>query len=165
MSTDDDFCEFVAQHSRRLLHLAELLTGDAGRAEDLVQTALSRAYPRWSRIRRADAFAYVRASVVNASRDWWRRGNWREQFGEVPETPGRRDAAAEHAERDLVLRELAMLTKRERAVVVLRFYEDMTEAQIAAELRMAVGTVKSTTARALGKLRTAPDLAEMARGY
>ncbi len=155
-ATDEQFREFVREHSRRLLHIAELLTGDVHRAEDLVQTALARAYPRWGRIRPEDAFAYVRASVVNASRDWWRRGSWREGSPETRDRADGVDVAAEHAQRDAVLRELAALTRKERAVIVLRFYEDLSEAAVADQLGIAPGTVKSTTARALAKLRCAP---------
>lgn len=158
MNAEEDFREFVRDSSRRLLHIAELLTGDLHRAEDLVQTALARAYPRWSRIRREDAFAYVRACMVNASRDWWRRGSWREGPPEVQDRASGHDPIASHAERDAVLRELASLTRRERAVIVLRFYEDLTEAAVADQLGIAVGTVKSTTARALSKLRQSPTL-------
>jgi RNA polymerase sigma-70 factor (sigma-E family) len=126
-----------------------------------VQTALARAYLRWDRIRADDPTAYVRRVLFTAHADWWRR-KWRHEYptGELPEQVAPGDHADEHAERDRLRLALAALTPRERAVVVLRFYEDLSERETAAALGIAVGTVKSSCARALTKLRTSPLLEE-----
>ncbi len=99
--------------------------------------------------------------MVNASTDWWRGVTRREHLGPTPERASSGDLQNEHAQRDLVLSALATLTARERAVMVLRFYEDMSEAQIAEALKIAPGTVKSTAHRALTKLRSSA-LSELA---
>lgn len=147
------FDDFVATRGQALQRTAYLLTGDWGLAEDLLQTALARAYPRWQRIVSDDPEAYLRRVLVNTWSSWWRR-KWR---GEVPtermrETAGPDEYAAADR-RDAVRRALGSLPPRQRAVVVLRFHEDMTEAQVAAALGVSVGTVKSQTAKALAKLR------------
>lgn len=154
-----DFDAFVVGSSGRLLRVAQLLTADHGRAEDLVQDAYARAFLRWDKIRSDDPWAYVRRSVVNGYTDWWRRRPWREQPTErLPEPMGLPDPAAGHADRDALLLALAQLTRRERTVVVLRFYQDLSEAQIAAALSIAPGTVKSTNLRAMRKLRDSTHL-------
>lgn len=154
-----DFDAFVVGSSGRMLRVAQLLTGDLGRAEDLVQDAYAKAYLRWETIRADDPWAYVRRSVVNGYTDWWRRKPWREQPTErLPESVVLPDPATVHAERDALLLALAQLTRRERAVVVLRFYQDLSEAQIADALGIAAGTVKSTNLRALRKLRGSAHL-------
>jgi RNA polymerase sigma-70 factor (sigma-E family) len=147
------FEEFVALRGQALQRTAYLLTGDWGLAEDLLQTALARVYPRWSRIASDDPEIYLRRVLVNTWSSWWRR-RWR---GEVPterlaETAAPDDYAAADR-RGAVQTALARLPKRQRAVVVLRFHEDMTEAQVADALGISVGTVKSQTAKALAKLR------------
>ncbi len=97
--------------------------------------------------------------MLNQRTDWWRRLRGREQVtDELPDAPAFGDLADAHARQDAVLQALRGLTQRERAVVVLRYFEDLPEAQIAAELGIATGTVKSTLYRALGKLRVSPDL-------
>jgi RNA polymerase sigma-70 factor (sigma-E family) len=158
MRTDDDedFGRFVTACGGRLLHAADLLTGDRSRAEDLVQHALERAWLRWPRIRDGNPEAYVRRTMLNAYLDWWRRRRWRElpeDAGGGADRPSQPDHAVDVARRDAVQRALSALTARERAVVVLRFWCDLTEAQIAAELRVRPGTVKSTLARATERLR------------
>jgi RNA polymerase sigma-70 factor (sigma-E family) len=154
-----DFDSFVDAASLRLLKAALLLTGDHGRAEDLVQDALARAFLRWDRIVDEDPMAYVRRSMLNAYVDWWRRRPWREQPVEaLPERITADDTGDRQAEADAVLRALDLLSRRERAVVVLRYYDDLSEAQIAHVLAMPAGTVKSTASRALGKLRQSPHL-------
>ncbi len=156
---ETEFAEFVAANHARLLHLADLLIGDRGRAEDLLQTVLIRTYLRWSRVRQGNPLGYVRAALSNARTDWWRRGGGRERPTETPPDVVAPDNATEVVGRDAVQRSLAALTTRERAVVVLRYYEDLSEAEIAHTLGIAPGTVKSTCARALGKLRISPELA------
>ena len=128
MRDEDGFAAFAAANGRRLRHAARLLTGDDGRAEDLVQTALARAYLRWDRIRADDPTAYVRRVMYTAHADWWRR-KWRHEYatGDLPDRPAAGDHAAESAERDRLRAALALLTPRERAVVVLRFYDDLSE--------------------------------------
>jgi RNA polymerase sigma-70 factor (sigma-E family) len=161
MRDEDGFEAFAAASGRRLRHAARLLTGDEGRAEDLVQTALARTYLRWDRIRADDPTAYVRRVLYTAHAEWWRR-KWRHEYatGDLPDRPATGDHATEYAERDRLRSALALLTPRERAVVVLRFYEDLGERETAATLGVAVGTVKSTCSRALAKLRVSPELVE-----
>lgn len=162
-SVDADFTAFVAAQGGRLLRLAELICGDPHRAADLTQTALERAYLRWHRIRADDPLAYVRRIIVNSYRDWWRLRRGREWSTDaVPEREQPWDVADRHAQQDLVRTALRTLTRRERQVVVLRYYADLSEAAIAAELRIAPGTVKSCLSRALRRLRALPEFAERA---
>ncbi len=155
------FEEYVAARGRALWRTAWLLTGDAHRAEDLVQTALVRCWRRWDTIARDDTVdGYVRRVLVTTYTDW-RRRRW---HGEVP-TEHLPDVAAEPGLADLrhdVLSALAALPRGQRAVVVLRFYDDLTEAQTADALGIGVGTVKSQTARALAALRVSALLKEEA---
>jgi RNA polymerase sigma-70 factor (sigma-E family) len=153
---DEDFTEFVQASSPGLLRAAYLLTGDRHVAEDAAQTALVRTYAAWSRVRRDDAFAYARRVLVNHVTDRWRR--LREYAtGALPDQPARTDVAEEVATRQYLIGALASLTARERAVVVMRYFFDLPEATVAGELQITVGTVKSTSARALAKLRISPD--------
>ena len=151
--SEDDFSAFVAARSRHLLHAAHLLTGDRHRAEDLLQTALTRAYLRWDRIDSEDPEGYVRRTMVNAQTDWWRRKPWREQStDEVPETGGVDDAAA-YDVRDAVLGALATLSGRQRAVIVLRYFEGHTYDEIAELMGSRASTVRAQASTALAKLR------------
>ncbi|WP_203711650.1 SigE family RNA polymerase sigma factor [Asanoa siamensis] len=164
-SVEAEFTSFVTANYGRLLHVADLIIGDAGRAEELLQTVLTRTYLRWSKVRQDNPLGYVRAGLVNARTDWLRRGLGREQpTATLPGTALAADHAEEVVGRDAVQRALAVLTARERAVIVLRFYEDLSEAEIARTLDIAAGTVKSACARALVKLRVAPDLADQSYG-
>jgi RNA polymerase sigma-70 factor (sigma-E family) len=150
----EEFTDFVAGRQGKMVRLGELLCGDRGRAEDLAQDGFAKAYAAWGRIRAGDPEAYVRRCIVNAQIDWWRRRTWREESHSLlPDRPDRTDPVAALATRDVVLRALGRLTLRERVVLVLRFYLDLTEYQIGFELGIAPGTVKSTAARALAKLR------------
>lgn len=163
-AVDQEFSEFVAATSTRLVRVATLLTGDSHLAQDLVQTSLTKTYLNWARAS-GDPFRYVRRVMINQRTDWWRR---RKARGEVLtpttiETAGSDDFTDRHATRDTLLRALRMLTQRERTVLVLRFFEDMTEVQVADELGIAVGTVKSCASRALAKLRITPELAAARR--
>jgi RNA polymerase sigma-70 factor (sigma-E family) len=158
-SVETEFTAFVAANHARLLHIADLITGDCGRAEDLLQTVLTRTYLRWSKVRQDSPLGYVRAGLANARTDWWRRGWHRERPIEaLPDTHAAPDHSGQVVGRDAVQRALALLTQRERAVIVLRFYEDLSEVEIAGTLRIAPGTVKSTCSRALTKLRVSPEL-------
>jgi len=151
---DVGFDEFAAGAWRRLHWTAYMLTGDRYLAEDLAQTALARAYARWPKVRHTDAFTYTRKILVNANVDRLRRTHIVEVLGTEPETsalPPHQPDAVEL--RDQLVRLLATLTARERKVVVLRYYFDLTEDDVAEELSVSRGTVKSTASRALAKLR------------
>lgn len=153
------FGPFVATRSPALLRSAWLLTGDDALAEDLVQTALARAWPRWERIYRSDtsAEAYVRKVMVTTYANWWRR-KWRAEqpTADVPQRSEYDDRFDQADARADMRRTLALLPPRQRAVIVLRYYEDLTEAQTAEFLGCSVGTVKSQASRALAKLREEP---------
>lgn len=151
---DEEFREFVAARSAALLRTAYLLTGDWATAEDLLQTTLTKTYLAARRLGGIAAVeAYTRRVLVNTATSWWRR-RWRgEHPTEVlPEQAGP-DAFEHQVERDRLWRQLQMLPARQRAVLVLRYYEDLSEAQTAALLNISTGTVKSQTARALATLR------------
>lgn len=152
---DAAFTSFVAARSRHLLQAAHLLTGDRYRAEDLVQTALTRAYLRWDRIVDEDPEGYVRRTMVNAHIDWWRRKPWREESTAVLPDVLVADASSSYDVRAVLLTALAQLSRRQRAVMVLRYFEDMSEADIARTLGCSTGTVKSAASRATAKLRAA----------
>jgi RNA polymerase sigma-70 factor (sigma-E family) len=156
---DREFDGFVTTHSRRLLHIAELLVGPDD-AEDLVQGVLLRMYRRWTKIDQQDPVGYARRALANAATDRWRRRRFTEVLvGTLPDSADASRAAADtNADRDSILRALASLTPRERAVLVLRYFEDLHEDRIAADLGIAVGTVKSTQSRALSKLRLSHHL-------
>ncbi len=157
----DGFAEFVASRERALQRTAWLLTGDWALAQDLVQTALVRSWPRWERIRRRDnPEIYVRKVMVNTWLTWTRR-KWRGELAcvAVPDDAAPGDLATETAIRLAVQQALATLTQRQRAVVVMRIFDDMSEAHVSQALNIAVGTVKSTTAQALARLRQDPHLA------
>jgi RNA polymerase sigma-70 factor (sigma-E family) len=160
----EGFREFVAARSPALLRSAWLLTGDEALAQDLVQTALARVWPRWSRLAEPSrAEAYVRRVIVTTYANWWRR-RWRAEqpTAEVPDRSRDLDEyAAAETRHDLAVA-LAALTPRQRAVVVLRYFEDLTEAQTADVLGCSVGTVKSQTHKALAKLRRHPWLVDQA---
>jgi RNA polymerase sigma-70 factor (sigma-E family) len=154
------FDEYVAARSRALWRSAWLLTGDRHRAEDLVQTALLKCWRRWDRITDAEAVeAYVRRTMVTTYTDWWRR-RWNGELptSELPEPEP--PAAADPGLRHDVLAALARLPRGQRAVVVLRYFDDLTEAQTAAALGIGIGTVKSQTSRALRSLRESGLLEE-----
>jgi RNA polymerase sigma-70 factor (sigma-E family) len=151
------FEEFVAASSARLFTLAVLLCGqNRSEAEDLLQGVLERAYRRWAGICRAgDPERYVRQMLVNASVDRWRRLR-RKPEAPAPATfsgPAVADRAAQVDDRDLLIRALATLPARQRAVIVLRYLEDLSEAQTAQVLGCTTGTVKSQASRALARLR------------
>jgi RNA polymerase sigma-70 factor (sigma-E family) len=156
------FEQFVEGSSTHMLTLAMLLTGHSKvDAEDLLQTVLERAYRRWRRICAAgDPSPYVRRMLVNAAVDRWRLLRRRPELPLAPDSPLPAVAAlvgpdltAAVAEQDLLWRALAVLPPGQRAVLVLRYYEDLTEAQTAAVLGCTIGSVKTQTSRALSKLR------------
>lgn len=147
------FEDFVAGRGQALQRYGYALTGDWALAEDLLQAALAKTYPRWSRICRDDPEAYVRKIMVNTWSSWWRR-RWRGEvpFAQLPDGTGPDTyAAADH--RHALRSALAKLPPRQRAVVVLRYHQDLSEAQVADLLGISVGTVKSQAAKALAALR------------
>ncbi len=155
-STDEErYRAFVAARSSALLRTAYLLMGDRGRAEDLLQTALTKAYLSWGRIRDHGAVeAYVRRIMATTATSWWRRRWHGETPTEtLPDVAAQGDFGGSHAERDELWRLLQDLPVKQRAVLVLRFYEDMNEAEVADALGVSRGTVKSHTSRALAALR------------
>jgi RNA polymerase sigma-70 factor (sigma-E family) len=161
----EDFPDFVRSASGSLLHTAWLLTGDRHRAEDLVQGALVRTYSAWGRVRSEDATAYARRVLVNLHTDWWRRRPWREApVPTPPEAAEGTDPASASDDRDALVRALAALGRRERTVVVLRYYADLDVETVAGLLGVTQGTVKSAASRALAKLRVSTELAEEAAG-
>lgn len=154
---DEEFVEFATASSARLQHVAYLLTGNRHEAEDVAQSALVRTYAAWQRVRRRDAYAYARAVLANLVTDQWRRP-LREYATEVlPEGPVPRDLADDVTRRRWLIGALDVLSVRERAVIVLRHYLDLSEADVAAELNLSLGTVKSLNSRGLAKLRVAMD--------
>jgi RNA polymerase sigma-70 factor (sigma-E family) len=159
---DEEFVEFVQACSSRLVHAAYLLTSDRHQAEDATQTALARTYAAWSRVRNKDAYAYTRTVLVNHIIDGWRRPIREHATDEVPEVRARGDVASSVAQRAWLLEMIAGLAPRERAVVVLRHFFDLPEAEVAKELGVSAGTVKSTNSRALAKLRITMDPADVA---
>jgi RNA polymerase sigma-70 factor (sigma-E family) len=150
------FKGYVAARSAALLRTAYMLTGNKADAEDLLQTALAKTYLAWESIRdRESVDAYVRRIMLNTRTSWWRRRRHVGEFptDQVPEAPVRHDETERIVLHDALWNALADLPKRQRAMVVLRYYEDLSEAETAVALGVSVGTVKSTTARALAKLR------------
>ncbi|NUR26937.1 MAG: SigE family RNA polymerase sigma factor [Catenulispora sp.] len=151
-----DFEQFMAARWQPLVRAAYVLTGNQQDAEDIAQTALTNAYSAWPRIRKADdVTVYVHRILINVYRTARRRRRVVEVLTSA--VPDRRGAAASAGEslhdRDEIVQALALLTAKQRAVIVLRYLEDLTEAQTAAVLGCSVGTVKSQTSRALAKLR------------
>ncbi len=154
--TGATFDDFVAARSRALLRTAYLLTHDHALAEDLLQTALAKAWFAWRRIDGSPE-PYVRRILVNTYASWWRRKwNGEHPTDELPE----RATADPGAEPTDLWQAMERLPRRQRAVVVLRYFEDLTEAQTAELLGCSVGTVKSQCSKALAKLRIDPALTE-----
>jgi RNA polymerase sigma-70 factor (sigma-E family) len=156
---DPGFRDYVAARTPSLLRTAYLLTGNLADAEDLVQAALAKTYMAWDRIEDRGALdGYVRRAMVNTHISWWRRRRL-EEFP-TDEIPDR--AVADHAGhsdlQDSLRRAVDRLPQRMRAAVLLRFYEDMTEAEVADVLGVSLGTVKSTVSRAVAKLRIDAEL-------
>ena len=158
MTPEQDFHAFVVARTPALSRTAYLLTGDAQLAEDLVQTALFRAARAWHRID-GQPEAYVRRILYTQNVSWWRARRHTETALSSYDAP----AAAVDTDLRLSLEQaLARLTTRQRTVLVLRFFEDLTEVQAGAALGIGSGTVKSITRQALGRLRTlALELAEL----
>lgn len=156
-----DFTAFVDARGSDLLRTAVLLTGSRHAGEDLLQVVLVKAVRRWPSIT-GDPAAYLRRVLATTAVDQSRRRRWREvSRSDVPEVATRDTEVVE--DRDQVLRALRHLPPRQRAVLVLRYYADLSEVETASQLGMSVGTVKSTASRAIAALRTTlPDREELA---
>lgn len=151
--SDADFTELVQACWPGLFRTAYLLVGDHGLAEDLTQSALAKTYASWSKVRTLEAApAYARTVLVNTAASWFRKRGWRNErpTERLPESGYDADLSA----RPTVVAALAQLPPRQRAVVVLRYYDDLGVADVAAALGISEGTVKSQTSDALRKLRT-----------
>ena len=163
---DGEFREFMRARWPVMVRLAYGLTGDQGHAEDVAQAAFARAYASWPRVRRSgDPDAYVRQIVVNQNRNRFRKHRVTERLTDSPPEPGPADGAwtdtARHYDdRSVLIGALQRLGPRQRAVIVLRYWMDLTELQTAAVLNCSVGTVKSQASRALATLRQDTDLVD-----
>lgn len=156
-ATQQDFVDFVAARQQALLRFAYLLTSDHHTAEDLVQTALAKTYLSWSKLRDRGALdSYVRRIIINENISLWRRA-WKRNERPCDSLPeagtGHPDEAPTHS--DALWRIIQTLPTKQRAAVVLRYYEDRTEAETASILGCSVGTVKSQTSRAIAAMRSA----------
>jgi RNA polymerase sigma-70 factor (sigma-E family) len=159
----DSFAQFIEARARALQRTAWLLTNDWALAQDLVQTALARSWPYWGRIRHGDdPEVYVRRVMVNT---WaaWRRRRWRAEqpSGMLTDQAAPGDMATDVTTRLAVGSVLAPLTDRQRTVVVLRLFDDLSEVQVAQILGCAVGTVKATMSQALTRLRNDPRVVDL----
>ncbi|MFJ4622365.1 SigE family RNA polymerase sigma factor [Streptomyces sp. NPDC088812] len=154
-STSQAFDRFVTARWPALLHLARLLTGgDRHRAEDLLQEALVKLWFAWPRVAEQAPEAYVRKVLARAAARSARRRWWGEQpVAELPEPPGAGDETAAVDERSRLEAALALLPARQRAAVVLRYYQDLPERDVARVLGCPVGTARSLTARGVARLR------------
>ena len=151
---DEEFASYVRARQHRLLRAAYLVCGDAHLAEDLLQGALTKLATRWDKLRHENPDAYVRRILYRDAVSSWRRTR-RESLSSLPliEVPVG-DRSAQTGQRVDLERALAELTPKQRAVVVLRFFEDRSELEAAEVLGVSVGTVKSQTHAALARLRT-----------
>jgi RNA polymerase sigma-70 factor (sigma-E family) len=156
---DPSFRDYVRARRRALLRTAYMLTGNRADAEDLVQAALAKTYLAWDRIEdRGAVDGYVRRAMVNTHISWWRRRRIEEfPTDEIPD-----QAIADHSAgndmQESLRHAVDRLPQRMRAAVMLRYYEDMTEAEVAEVLGVSLGTVKSTVSRAVAKLRIDAEL-------
>ncbi|UZN02086.1 SigE family RNA polymerase sigma factor [Cellulomonas sp. S1-8] len=153
---DTEFAAFMASAAPALARTAWLLCGDVHQADELVQQALVRTYLAWDRAREREPLAYARRVLANQRVSTWRRRR-REVLAAPDRLPERGvdGGQAVHDDRDQLVRALALLTPRQRRVVVLRHLEGLTEKEVADDLGISVGTVKSTASRALRQLREA----------
>jgi RNA polymerase sigma-70 factor (sigma-E family) len=165
---DVGFHEFIRSRLGSLSRVAYLLAGDHHAAQDLLQNALIKVASHWERVSRAgDPMAYVRRVLYHEHVSGWRRDrHLRAEYSTetLPEPDGGRDEAGDVVRRVLLERALARLTTRQRALIVLRYFEDTSEAETAQILGIAIGSVKSQTSHALRRLRDlAPELADLVR--
>jgi len=158
---DAEFAEYTVARWPQLVRTAYMLTGDFHEAEDLVQSTLIKVYAQWQRLRKEEADFYVRRALVNNNRSRYRRRRVVHVLTPfLPDIPDH-DLAAHRpvGQRDVLLEALAGLPPRQRAVVVLRYWDDLSVEEVAQTLDCSPGTVKSQAARALAKLRAHPMLA------
>ena len=157
-NAEREFCSFVTARSHALFRTAYLLTGHAQAAEDLVQTGLTKLAARWSKVDQPEA--YVRRIMYHDQVSRWRLRSWGRETA-VDHLPDRVDEQPDDPDLRLTLQQaLARLSRGQRAVVVLRYFEDMPEANVAELLGISTGTVRSQSSRALARLRLlCPDLA------
>jgi RNA polymerase sigma-70 factor (sigma-E family) len=153
---ESEFGEFVAARSAALFRTAVLLTGDRHAADDLVQSTLEKACRRWSRVRRAASpDAYVRRILVNLANDRWRRHGRAQELPLVDDRPDGADPYQQTDQRDQLVRALHTLPIGMRTVLVLRYFDDLSDADIADLMGVSAATVRSQAARGLARLRTA----------
>lgn len=150
----DDFGEFVQAALPGLLRYGHALTGNPHDAADLVQTVLEKLGSRWARVVRntGDPLAYARRAMANTHISRWRRTRRENLVAELPDIPAA--AARDRFDNEPLWQALRALPKRQRAVIVLRYYEGLSEAEIAAALGVSTGTVKSQASKAMASLRT-----------
>ncbi len=150
---EEAFARFVRAHSASLFRTAYLMTGDYHRAEDLLQTSLVKVYQRWPRVAQMGApVAYTRTVLVNQTTSWWRRRSSRETPQPLPDQATWSGGVDHVEEHHRVWAAVLTLPPRQRAVIVLRYYEDLSEAQIADTLGISPGTVKSHSHAATQRL-------------
>lgn len=159
----EEFGDFVTEALPGLLRFGHVLTGSPHEAEDLVQEALGKTMRRWNRSRLDDPVAYVRRVMVNTHLTRWRRWGSRVRLGDVPEVAAEDPSLQRSHDRDLLGRALASLPPRQRAVLVLRYLEDLPDADIAALLGCQQTTVRSQATRGLAALRPLLDESSLAR--
>lgn len=157
-----DFATWVREGQGRHKRLAFLLTGDLTAAEDLLQSAYAKTYPRWDKVRTYDVpDAYLRRVMVSIRTSWWRRSHHHEWVtDEVPERGAATDLAGSVGDSQALLAALRALPDRQRAAVVLRHWCDLSEAETAEAMSCSRGTVKSNTSKGLARLRAALGQAE-----
>jgi RNA polymerase sigma-70 factor (sigma-E family) len=165
--SDEEFGDFMRGRWPAMVRLAYALSGDAGHAEDIAQAAFARAYAAWGRVSRAgDPDAYVRRIVINENRKRFRKHRVPEDLHadlagtELPGRPGQQQGPEE---RQALLDALGRLGPRQRAVIVLRYWLDLSEAETAVALNCSVGTVKSQASRGLATLRRTAAVGDSGR--
>ena len=160
LPSETPFAAFVREHTPALSRTAYLLTGDTFSAEELVQDTLVRLYPKWDRVAAADVpLAYVRRSLANGFINSRRRASRREySYADVPDLLDDSDPMGRLADRDAIWSGLRGLPERQRTALVLRFFEDLTDGEIAETLECRQGTVRSLISRGLAALREQLDL-------
>ena len=153
--SERDFVEYVEARQQALVRFAYLLTYDHHTAEDLVQTALAKTFLTWGRLRdRGAVDSYVRRIIVNENTSMWRRA-WKRRERASESLPDRGTVDPDVESRDVMWQVVQSLPPRQRAAVVLRYYEDLSEADTAAVLGCSIGNVKSQTSRAIASMRAA----------
>jgi RNA polymerase sigma-70 factor (sigma-E family) len=159
-ASEQSYCDYVMARRPALIREAYLLVGDVHLAEDLVQTALAKAYVAWHRVAASTVpDAYVRRILINADISRRRRRRVAEVLTALP--ADRAEASPEAWESAAVVQALMALPQRQRAAIVLRFWDDLPESAVAELMGCSVGTVRTHTARAMAKLRTHPDLRQL----